>query len=140
MTKKEKEAILKMAEELARTSVNNIDFEIGLFVDNDCGLEEFDSLRVLQEALYTHKLKRLAEQVSNIEEDELVDYVFTDFDLAFLKNDFPSGDLLEMVEDAKEESEEEWEEGEAEKIANEICDAIYSCAGVQEALKICQHM
>lgn len=130
------EAILQMAEELYESAIEKIKDEVNWGL----GVCEIDLQTLEEETEYIHKLQQLAEQVSNIEEDELEEYVFTDFDLAFLNNDFPFDDLKAMVEDAKEESEEEWEEGEAEKIANEICDAIYTCAEVQEMLRIAQEM
>lgn len=114
MKRNEKEAIKKMAESLTRTAVNNIDFEISLF--NECGLLEFDTVKVQQEAEYIHNLQQLAEQVNNIEDDELEDWDITDFDLEFLKNDFSFNDIVEMVED--------------ENIAKEIWDAIYAKAEV----------
>ena len=134
MTKKEKEAILNMAEELYESAVEKMKDELNWGL----GVCEIDLQTIEEETEYIHKLQQLAEQVNNIEEDELEEYAFTDFDLEFLKNDFPFSDLLEMVKDAKEESEEEWEEGEADKIANEICDAIYACAEVKEMLRIAQ--
>ena len=110
MKRNEKEAILKMAEELYESAVEKMKDEL------NWGFGVCDIDLIKEETEYIKDLQYLATQVENIEDDELEDWDITDFDLKFLKSDFPFDDLEEMVED--------------ENIAKEIWDAIYAKAEV----------
>ena len=118
MTKKEKEAILQMAEELYESAADRIENEL------NWGFGVCDIDRIKEETEYIQNLQDLGETLNYIEDDELEDWDITNLNLKFLENDFDLVELVEMVEDAEKGSYEEWEEGDVEKIAKEIWDAI----------------
>lgn len=124
MNKKQQEAILNMAEELYNSAADRIENELNY----GFGVCDIDSVK--EEMEYIAKLQDLGETLNYIEDDELEDWGITDLNLKFLQNDFDDCELVEMVEDAEKGSHEEWEEGDAEKIAQEIWDAIYAKVAV----------